>query len=153
MRRFDLLNSKRKKQIIQLMKEAECKSVWKGLGKPGGAAGTSLVERLPPNKGAQRPLVSSAGTAAWLLFEPRSPRDRDVSLGLGKPRWGGTKPRTPHRHSGLQINKLQRQILTFATAAHFRSYDDVSARTFIKLLSSPSTQPSLGNNKEMSEVI
>lgn len=71
------------------MKEAECKSVWKGLGKPGGAAGTSRVGRLPPNKGTQRPVVSSAGTAAWLFFKPHSPQDRDISLGLRKPGGGG----------------------------------------------------------------
>ena len=76
------------------MKEAECKSVWKGLGKPRGAAGTSLVGRLPPNKDTERPLVSSVGTAPWLLFEPRSPRDRDISLGLRKPGRGDKAPYT-----------------------------------------------------------
>lgn len=92
MGQFDLLSNKLKKQIIQLMKEAECKSVWKGLRKPGGAAGMSLVGCPLQTRAIQRPLVSSAGTAAWLFFEPHSPWDHDISLGLRKPRSGGQSP-------------------------------------------------------------
>lgn len=65
---FDFLSNKLKKQIIQLMEEAECKSVLKGLEKPRGAAGTSPVGHLPPNKGTQKPLVSTVGTAAWFAL-------------------------------------------------------------------------------------
>lgn len=65
---FDFLSYKLKKQIIQLMEEAECKSILKGLEKPRGAAGTSLVGHLPPNKGTQKLLVSTVGTAVWLAL-------------------------------------------------------------------------------------
>lgn len=50
------------------MEEAECKSVLKGLEKPRGAAGTSLVGHVPPNKGTQKPRVSTVGTAAWFAL-------------------------------------------------------------------------------------
>lgn len=70
---FDFLSNKLKKQIIQLMEEAECKSVSKGLGKPRRAAGTSLVGCLPPKKSTQKPLVSTVGTAVWpALWTPQS---------------------------------------------------------------------------------
>lgn len=148
-----LLSNKLKNQIMQLKKEAGCKSVWKGLGKLRGAAGMSRMGHLPPDNDTQRPLVSKARTAAWLLFEPLSPLCHDILLGLRKPRQGGTWSPAPCRHSGSWLKKLQSQMLTFATAAHLWSYNKTSASAYITLLHSPSNQPSLGSNKEMSEVI
>lgn len=150
MGRFDLLSNKLKKQIIQLMKEAECKSVWKGLGKPGRAAGTSLVGHLPLNKGIQWPLVSSAGTAAWLLLEPHSPQDHDISLGLRKLRLGDKAPQTlqTFRLAVKWTPERNPNICNFCLFPIIKCL----TKDLDKFLSSPSTQPLLGNNKGKSEV-